>query len=94
MASPNALKALLKALNAEQTRRRRPPVSDQREQFIETLRAIAQRFTALAPRCPLQIDDMSIAELLACRLFVPEHLRPAGLPTEDEIWAEYRAKAG
>jgi hypothetical protein len=40
---------------------------------------------------PLQIDDMSPAEMLACHL-LPEELRPAGLPTEAAIWAEYKAR--
>jgi hypothetical protein len=63
----------------------------QRQWFIDTLAAMAQRFAALAPHYPLQIDDMSIAEKLACRYFLPEDLRPTGLATEDQIWAEYRS---
>jgi hypothetical protein len=62
-----------------------------REEFIARLQGIAERFAAVAPRYPLQIDDMSIAEMLACRYFLPEHLMPAGLGTEEEIWAKYQA---
>jgi hypothetical protein len=65
-----------------------------RQQFVATLAAMAERFAASAPRYPLQIDDMSIAEMLACRLFLPEHLMPAGLGTEEEIWAEYQTCRG
>jgi len=62
-----------------------------RQQLFDTLQAMAQRSAALAPRYPLQIDDMSIAEKLACRYFLPEDRRPAGLGTEDQIWAEYQS---
>jgi hypothetical protein len=62
-----------------------------REEFIARLQGIAERFAAAAPRWPLQVDDMSIAEMLACRYFLPEHLMPAGLPSEDQIWSKYRA---
>jgi hypothetical protein len=54
--------------------------------FLDTLQAMAQRLGATAHLHPLQIDDMSCAEMLACH-FLPEHLRPAGLGTEDEIFA-------
>jgi hypothetical protein len=63
-----------------------------REQFLAELRQMAQRFAAAAHLYPLSIDDMSIAEKLACRWFLPDELLPAGLPTEDQIWAEYRAR--
>jgi hypothetical protein len=60
--------------------------------LIETLQEIARRFAVLAPMWPLQINDMSTAELLACRLFLPEHLRPPNLPTEAKIWDEYERR--
>jgi hypothetical protein len=63
----------------------------ERKQFFDTLQQMAQRFAATAHLHPLQIDDMSIAEQLACHL-LPEELRPAGLGTEDQIWAEYRSR--
>ena len=63
-----------------------------REQVLDMLQAIAQRFAATAHLRPPDVSDMSIAEKLACRL-LPETLQPAGLPTEDQIWAEYRARA-
>jgi hypothetical protein len=62
----------------------------QRQWFFDTLQAIAQRFAALAPMHPLDLADMAPAEKLACH-FLPEHLRPAGLPSEAAIWAEFRA---
>ena len=63
-----------------------------REEFIARLQQMAERHAATAHLCPIDVTDMSIAELLACRLFLPEHLQPAGLPTEDEIWADYKAR--
>lgn len=45
---------------------------------------------SLAP--PLEIADMSVAEKLACRYFLPDKLQPAGLGTEEEIWAEYASR--
>jgi hypothetical protein len=63
-----------------------------REQFLDTLQQIAQRFAAAAPRHPLDVSDMSIAEMLAVRWFLPEDLWPADLPTDDQIWAEYRSR--
>jgi hypothetical protein len=65
-----------------------------RQWFFDTLRQIAERFAAAAHLQPLQIDDMSVAEKLACRLFLPEHLMPAGLGGVDEIWAEYQTRRG
>jgi hypothetical protein len=61
-----------------------------RQWLVDTLQGMAQRFADLAPLHPLRIDDMSPAEQLACHL-LPKDLRPAGLPTEAAIWAEYRA---
>lgn len=63
----------------------------QQEWIFETLQAMAQRLAA-APSSdhPLYLDDMSVAEKLACH-FLPEPLRPEGLPTEAAIWAEYEA---
>ena len=88
MASPSTLKALLAALEAELARRR-PPVEHAREQLADTLCEMALRLATTTRWCPLQLDDMSPAELLSCH-FLPEHLRPPGLPTEDEILAQYR----
>jgi hypothetical protein len=62
----------------------------QRQWFLEELQAMAGRLAATAHLYPLPIDDMSIAEMLACRWFLPEHLMPAGLGTEEEIWAKYQ----
>jgi hypothetical protein len=94
MASADALKALIDALEAEQTRRRKVQFGghdDPRQWFIDTLQQMAQRLAATAHLYPLQIDDMAPAEMLACH-FLPEHLRPAGLGTVDEIWAKYEAR--
>jgi hypothetical protein len=66
----------------------------QRQWFVDTLQAMAQRFAAAVPLHPLALDDMSPAEKLACHL-LPKSMRPPGLPTEAAIWAEYRGlKAG
>jgi hypothetical protein len=62
----------------------------QRQWFINELQQIAERFAATTHLFPLSTDDMSPAEKLACHL-LPGELRPAGLPTEAAIWAEYRA---
>jgi hypothetical protein len=62
-----------------------------REQLLDTLQQMAQRMAATAHLFPLDVSDMAPAEMLACHL-MPEHLRPAGLPTEDQILAEYRAR--
>jgi hypothetical protein len=59
-------------------------------QFIATLQAMAQRLAATAHLWPLDISDMSVAEMLSCHL-LPESLRPASLPSEDQIWAKYRS---
>jgi hypothetical protein len=63
-----------------------------RQWLIDTLQQMAQRFAATAHLYPLLIDDMAPMEMLACRYFLPEHLMPAGLGTEEEIWAEYKAR--
>jgi hypothetical protein len=94
MASHDALKALVEALEAEQTRRRKARFGghdDPRQWFLDTLQVMAQRFAATAHLHPLQIDDMASAEMLACH-FLHEHRRPPGLPTVDEIWAAYEAR--
>jgi hypothetical protein len=95
MASPDTLKALLEALEAERARRRKAQLGghdDPRQWFLDTLQTIAQRFAAAASsRYPLQIDDMSPVEQLACHLLADE-LRPVGLGTVDEIWAAYEAR--
>jgi hypothetical protein len=62
----------------------------QRQRLIDTLAAMAERLAVSAPMHPLDLADMSPAEKLACHL-LPEPLRPAGLPTEAAIWAEYEA---
>jgi hypothetical protein len=64
-----------------------------RQQLLGRLWEMAQRLKAGALVHPLQIDDMSCAEMLACR-FLPERLRPAGLGTEDEIFALAAARGG
>lgn len=67
--------------------------ADRQQQWvIDTLASMAQRLAAAGlSDHPLQLDDMSVAEKLACTL-LPEPLRPAGQPTKAEIWAEYEAK--
>jgi hypothetical protein len=95
MASPDALKALIKALEAEQKQRRKTQFGgheDPREWLLGTLATMAERFAAASSGPPLQVADMAIAEKLACRLFLPEDLCPEGLGTEDEIWREYAAR--
>ena len=92
MATPGALKALLKALNAEQALRRKAQFGghdDPRQWLIDTLQQMAQRLVAPSLH-PLDIADLSVAEKVAC-LLLPEPLRPAGLPTEAAIWAEFEA---
>jgi hypothetical protein len=63
------------------------------KQLADTLSEMALRLATTTPLCPLRLDDMSPAELLACH-FLAEHLRPPGLPTEDEIWAKYLDRQG
>ena len=64
----------------------------QREQLIDTLQQMAQRLGVSAHRVPLDVSDMSIAEMFAVRWFLPEDLWPMDLPTEDQIWREYAAR--
>jgi hypothetical protein len=95
MASADALKALIEALEAEQARRQKAQFGgqDPREWLFATLRQIAERLaTAASSPHPLQVDDMSIAEKLACRYFLPENLCPEGLESEDAIWSEFEAR--
>lgn len=79
----------LALLEAERARRRVRTGEDERAAaaFFAELQEMAQRLAALAPRYPLTVADMSPAEMLACHL-LPEELRPLGLKSEDEIWAE------
>jgi hypothetical protein len=60
------------------------------QQVVEELRQMAGRFAATAHLYPLLIDDMAPMEMLACRYFLPEHVMPAGLPTEAQIWADFQ----
>jgi hypothetical protein len=65
---------------------------ERQEQWVlDTLASMAERLSgASSSPHPLQIDDMSPAEKLCCHL-LPAELRPPGLPTEAEIWAEFEA---
>jgi hypothetical protein len=65
-----------------------------RDQVIDTLRQMAQRLGASAQRVPLDVSDMSNAELLAVRWFLPEQLQPPGLPSEAAILARMLPKRG
>jgi hypothetical protein len=56
--------------------------------------ALVLAVPAMAAEGNVCVENMSIAEMLACRLFLPEHLMPAGLGTEEEIWAEYQTRRG
>jgi hypothetical protein len=80
------------ARRAARTEREADESERQREAFIEELRQMAARIAATAHLHPVRTDDMSIAEMLACRFFLPEHLMPSGLLTEDQIWVEYEAR--
>jgi hypothetical protein len=96
MASADALKTLIAALEAEQTRRRKAQFGgheDPRQWLLDTLRQMAERL-AVAPSSlhPPQAADMSIMEKLSCRLFLPEDMCPEGLGSADEIWAEFEAR--
>jgi hypothetical protein len=93
MASADALKTLIAALETEQARRlaARFGGRDPRTWFLEELQQMAERLAATAHLCPITINDMSIIEKLACRYFLPEGLCPEGLGTADEIWAEHRS---
>jgi hypothetical protein len=93
MASTDALKALLAALEAEQKRRQAAQFGDRdpRTWLVDTLEQMARRMTATAHLGPpLDVSDLSLAERVSCCL-LPEELRPEGLGTEDEIWAEFEA---
>ena len=82
MASPDALRALIVALEAEQKRRRKTQFGghdDPREWFMEELRGIAERL--VATKGPL-LDDASIAQRLAVLTFLPHRLSAAELETE------------
>jgi hypothetical protein len=90
VASAGTLKGLLAALEAEQARRH-PPSGHTLEQIAGTLSAMAMRLATTVPLHPLQVDDLSPAELLSLH-FLAEHLRPPGLPSVDEIWAIYESR--
>ena len=62
------------------------------EQFFAELEQMAARFARTAHLYPLPVDDMSPAEMLACRYFLPEDLQPEGLGSEDEIFALVAAR--
>ena len=78
---------------AERSRRRKQPGVDERavEQLFAQLQQMAQRFAAAPALYRHDVDDMSPAEMLACHL-LPEELRPPGIKSEDEIWAEVKAR--
>jgi hypothetical protein len=87
-------RALLKAELARRTARVEWQAGEDeraRQQFLDTLQAMAERFAASAHRYPLDVSDMSPAEQLCCHL-LPEDLRPAGLPSEVAIWAKLKAR--
>ena len=63
-----------------------------RQQLIDELQQIAERLAATEHLFPLDVSDIAPIEVLAVRYFWPEDRLPAGLPTEDQIWAEYRAR--
>ena len=82
--------ALLEAEHARRAARVAWQASEderQKEQLVDMLWQMTERFAALAHLHPLEIDDMAPAEMLACHL-LPEEMRPAGLPTEAAIWAD------
>jgi hypothetical protein len=85
----------LSLLEAEAARRRQRVVWDAgageraMEQLFAELEQIALRLAAGAALSPLQLDDMSPAELLSLH-FLAE--RPPGLPSEDAILADYVAR--
>jgi hypothetical protein len=61
------------------------------QQLVDELQEMARRMAATAHLSPLDLGDMSIAEKVACHL-LPESMRPEGLPSEAEIWRQYRAR--
>jgi hypothetical protein len=81
----------LALLAAERDRRDPNGGEDARQQLLDMFSAMAERFAATARLHPVNVDDMSPAEMIACHL-LPEHLRPAGLKPEAEIWAEVLAR--
>ena len=93
----SAMTTWLELLEAELARRRARQEwaagedGRQRQSILDTLQQMAQRFAAAGPLHQLQLADMSPAEKLCCHL-LPKELRPAGLPSEAVIWAEYEAK--
>jgi hypothetical protein len=96
MASPATLKALIEALEAEQARRRKAQFGgheDPRQWLLDTLQQMAQRLAATVHLFPLDLGDMAPAEQLAAH-YLPEDLRPAGLPTVAEIWAKHLTPTG
>jgi hypothetical protein len=82
----------LALLAAERARRDPNRGEDARQRLLEDLKQMAQRFAATAHLYPVHVDDMSCAEMFACRLFLPKDMQPAGLPSEAAIWALYRAR--
>ena len=81
----------LALLEAERARRTGAGHDDDpRQRLLDQLSAMAERLAA-APQHHLCVDDMSPAEMLACHL-LPDELRPAGVRSEDEIWAEVRRR--
>jgi hypothetical protein len=93
VASPDALKALLEALQAEQARRRKAQsggYDDPREWLMAELRAIAERLAATEG--PL-LDDASIAQRLAVLTYLPHRLSAAEQEAESaalDAWFEER----
>jgi hypothetical protein len=94
MASSDALRALIEALEGEQARRQAARFGgrDPHEWLADTLQQMADRIAATAHLAPFTVDDMAPVEMLACHL-LPESMRPAGLPAEDEIWAKFQARS-
>jgi hypothetical protein len=84
VASPDALRDLIAALEREQKRRREAQFGgqDPHTWLMDTLQQMSERLVATAHFATFTVDDMSPAEMLACHL-LPESMRPAGLPAED-----------
>jgi hypothetical protein len=93
VASPDALRALIETLEGEQQRRRAAQFGgqDPHTWLMDTLERMAERLVATAHLAPFTVDDMAPVELLACHL-LPEGMRPAGLPAEDDIWSKIRTR--
>lgn len=90
----------LALLEAEFARRRARQEWDDSEDdrtrvwILDTLQGMAQRFAAADTSAhSLRVGDMSPAEKLCCH-FLPEELRPAGLPSEAAILVEFKARTG